>query len=52
LKIFFVCVKLIYAITDPGEIRMNIMIGSKIDIVTEYLQISRRIRFLYANCFR
>ena len=45
-------VKLIYAITDPGEIHMNIIIGSKIDIVTEYLQTSRRIRFLYANYFR
>lgn len=45
-------VKLIYAITDPAEIHMNIIIGSKIDIVTEYLQTSRRIRFLYANYFR
>jgi len=45
-------VKLIYAITDPGEIHMNIMIGSTIDIVTEYLQTSRHIRFLYANYFR
>jgi hypothetical protein len=45
-------VKLIYAITDPGEIHVNIMICSKSDIVTEYLQTLRRIRFLYANYFR
>lgn len=49
LKIFSVYVKLIQAITDPGEIHMNIMIGSKIDIVTRYLQTSRHILFLYAN---
>jgi len=45
-------VKLIYAIKDPGDIHMNIMIRSKIDIVTVYLHTSRRIRFLYANYFR